>query len=197
MTETPVMQPESGPPMPGAFPPAAVDQPQSVGTDEPGELYEDYWGTDEIKRHYLPDGKQYFEFKIMDEGARSRFQKLTNEDMTVMRDNTAKVKMDPVAQRHTLIKESVIGWFLMQRLPDGSWSEAPPPTATNKRPIEQWLEKAPPKIVDELEFAIRKANAWMQADMSAEDIDKEIERLYDLRKQVVEREAGEGTSGSK
>jgi hypothetical protein len=184
MTEVPVAPP--------------VDQPGQVGTDlPPAELYEDYWGVDEVLRHYLPDGKQYFEFRVMDEGARSRFQKLTNEDMTVLRDNTAKVRMDPVAQRHTLIKESVIGWFLMQRMPDGTWTEAPPPTPQNKRPLDQWLEKAPPKIVDDLEFAIRKANPWMQADMNVEEIDKEIERLYDLRRQVVARESGEDTSASK
>lgn len=171
-----------------------TDQMQEAqpGIDN-GALYQDYWGTDETRRFTLPDGQQWFDFKIMDEGARSRFQKLTNEDMTVLRDNTAKVKMDPVAQRHTLIKESVCGWNLMQRAPDGSWSPAP----WSKQGLVQWLEHAPPKIVDELEFAIRKANAWMQADMSVEDIDKEIERLYDLRKDVAARDAGEGTSGNK
>lgn len=158
-----------------------------------GELYVDYWGTDETHKHYLPDGKQYFEFKIMDEGARTKFQKLTNSDLTVMRDGQAKVKMDPATERHTLIKESVIGWNLMQRYPDGSWQPAP----WSKQTLTQWLEKAPPKIVDELEFAIRKANPWMQADMSVDEIDKEIDRLVDLKKDVVAREAGESTSGSK
>ena len=168
-----------------------------VGDDDidTGAIYEDYWGVDETHRHFLPDGKQYFEYRIMDEGARSRFQKLTNNDLTVLRDNTAKVKVDPVAERHTLIKESVIGWNLMQKAPDGSWSAAP--WDDNKRNLTQWLEKAPPKIVDDLEFAIRKANPWMQADMSVEEIDKEIERLYELRKQVEARQAGEGISGNK
>lgn len=172
-----------------------LNPPGMVGDDGPdnGELYIDYWGTDETHRHTLPDGKQWFEFQIMDEGARSRFQKLTNTDLTVMRDNTAKVKMDPAAERHTLIKESVINWNLMQKGPDGNWSAAP----WSKRNLEQWLEKAPPKIVDELEFAIRKANPWMQADMSVEEIDKEIGRLYDLRKDVEARKSGEGSSESK
>jgi len=176
-----------------------MNEPGQVGTEEidQGELYQDYWGTDETHKHYLPDGKQYFEFQIMDEGARTRFQKLTNQDLTVMRDNTAKVKVDPAAERQTLIKESVIGWHLMQKGPDGSWSEAPPPTPQNKRPLEQWLEHAPPKIVDDLEFAIRKANPWMQADMTTEEIDKEIERLYDLRKDVEARKLGESISESK
>jgi hypothetical protein len=179
---------------PAPLAPDAVLPPGQEGVEPPAaEMYEDYWGVDEVHKHYLPDGKQFFEFRVMDEGARSRFQKLTNEDMTVMRDNTAKVKMDPVAQRHTLIKESVIDWNLMQRGPAGDWSQAP----FSKRNLEQWLEKAPPKIVDDLEFVIRKANPWMQADMNVEEIDKEIERLYDLRKQVVARESGEGTSATK
>jgi hypothetical protein len=166
------------------------------GTDaglDTGELYVDYWGTDEIHRHLLPDGKQWFEFKIMDEGARTRFQKLTNNDLTVMRDNTAKVKMDPAQERHTLIKESVVNWNLFAK--DASGHQGP--VLFNKHMLEKWLEKAPPKIVDELEFAIRKANPWMQADMSVEEIDKEIQRLYDLRKDVLARESGEDTSGSK
>ena len=167
-----------------------------VGSDErpdSGELYVDYWGTDETHRHVLPDGKQWFEFKIMDEGARTRFQKLTNSDLTVMRDNTAKVKMDPAAERHTLIKESVTDWNLMQKYPDGSFQAAP----FSKQGLSQWLEKAPPKIVDELEFAIRKANPWMQADMSVEEIDKEVDRLLDLRKDVEARKLGESSSESK
>ena len=169
------------------------DEPQHPGIEPAGEVYEDYWGTDETHRYTLPDGKQWFEFKIMDEGSRARFQKKTNQDMTVNRDNTAKVKIDPVGERHTLIKDSVINWNLMQKGPDGDWSAAP----FSPRGLEQWLEHAPPKIVDELELAIRKANPSMQADMTVEMIDKEIERLYDMRKEAEKRESGEGLSGSK
>lgn len=150
--------------------------------------YANYWGTDERKKHFLPDGTQYFEFQIMNEGAKSRFQKLTNTDLKVGRDNTATVKMDPVAERHTLIKTSVVDWLLYK---DGQ------PILFGKQMLEKWLEVAPPKIVEDLEQAIRLANPWMQAEMTLEGIDEEMDRLIELRKTIVEREAGEASSVTK
>lgn len=153
----------------------------------------DYWGTDETHRYTLPDGKQWFEFKIMNEGDRSKFQKLTNQDMQINQDRTAKVRVDQVAERHTLIKTSVNNWNLWTKNAKGEME----PVLFTPHNLDKWLEKAPPKIVDELEFEIRKANPWMQADMTTEEIDKEIERLYELRREVAEREAGEGSSATK
>lgn len=166
-----------------------------VVTQDTGEGYEDYWGVSETKRWTLPDGKQWIEFKIMDEGAKTQFQKMTNSDLIVQRSGDSRIKIDPARERHELIKSSVTNWNLMQRDPNsGEWSAAP---FGGARSIEQWLEKAPPKIVEDLELEIRKANPWMQADMSVDEIDKEIERLNDLRKLARERELGEGVSATK
>lgn len=155
---------------------------------EAAPKYGDYWGTDERHRFYLPDGIQYFEFKIMNEGDKAKFQKLTNQDMTIGRDQTAKIRMDPAAERHQLIITSVVDWKLYK---DGA------PCLFNRRELEKWLEVANPKIVEDLEFEIRRSNPWLQADMTLEEIDKEMERLEELRKQVREREAGETSSASK
>lgn len=151
-----------------------------------------YWGTDEKHKHFLPDGVQYFEFKIMNEGDKSKFQKLTNSDLVVDRNNTARVKMDPVAERHTLIKTSLTGWLLY--IEDKGRMV---PATFNDAMLDSWLQVAPPKIVEDLEHAIRMANPWMQADMSVEQIDEEINRLYEVRKQAVERAAGEAGSATK
>jgi hypothetical protein len=147
----------------------------------------EYWGTDERFRYEL-EGGQFFECKVMNEGDKTKFQKSTNQDLTIGRDQTAKIKMDPASERHQLIKASVVGWVLYK---DGLVVDF------NTRILEQWLQVAPPKIVEDLEFVIRKNNPWMQAEMTTEEIDKEIERLYELRKQVVEREAGEVSSATK
>jgi hypothetical protein len=148
----------------------------------------DYWGTDTYDKWYLPDGVQYFEFKLMNEGEKTKFEKLTNQDLIVNRDQSARMKVDPSEQRHTLIKTSVTNWNLYK---DGQVVDF------NKHVLEKWLEVADPKLVADLEFAIRLANPWMQQDMSIEEIDKEIERLYDMRKQVLEKEAGEASSATK
>jgi hypothetical protein len=156
--------------------------------------YVDYWGTDEQIKHFLPDGKQYFVINIMNEGAKSKFQKMTNQDLVVGRDNTATVKMDPARERHELIKASVVDWHIMQRdKNDGNFYPAP----FSRKSLEMWLEVAPPKIVEDLEYAIRMANPWMQADMTVEDIDKEIDRLNELRRDVRARELGESDSANK
>jgi hypothetical protein len=160
-----------------------------TGNEEPGtKTYADYWGTEDVRKHFLPDGEQYIEFKVMNEGAKTRFQKLTNQDLTIGRDNTAKVKMDPAAERHTLIKTSVTNWHMFK---------GGEPVGYSPQVLEKWLEVADPKIVEDLELAIRKANPWLQADMSVEEIDKEIDRLHELRRSVVDREAGEASSANK
>jgi len=171
----------------------APAEPQIVGPDT-GEGYEDYWGVSETRRYTLPDGKQWIEFKIMDEGDKTKFQKMTNSDLIVQRSGDSRIKIDPARERHELIKNSVTNWNLQQKDPvGGGWSPAP----FSIRSVEMWLEKAPPKIVEDLELEIRKANPWMQADMSVDEIDKEIERLQDLRKLARERELGEGVSATR
>ena len=160
----------------------------------PGNQVQNYWGTDERHKYELPDGVQWFEFKIMDEGAKTRFQKLTNQDLTINRDNTAKVRMDPAEERHTLIKESLTDWCLYMPTKDGQSMEQ---ANFSKAMVDNWLQSAPPKLVEDLEMEIRKQNPWMQADMTSEAIQKEIDRLYEEKKKAIEREAGEATSASK
>lgn len=156
--------------------------------------YDDYWGVDETHRFTLPDGKQWIEFRIMDEGAKTRFQKMTNQDLTIGRDNSAKVRMDPAKERHELIKQSVIGWNMVTRDRQTGRME---PVAFAPQLLNKWLEVAPPKVVEELEYEIRMKNPWMQSEMTLESVDKEIERLQEVRRQIIDREAGEGSSASK
>lgn len=165
----------------------------------PGAQVANYWGTDERHKFHLPDGVQWFEFKIMDEGAKSKFQKLTNQDLTINRDNTAKVRMDPAAERHTLITQSIVDWYLY--MPKKGQEGVPNPEMEqanfSSAMLNNWLEHAPPKLVEDLEMEIRKANPWMQADMTSEAIQKEIDRLYEEKAKALEREAGEATSANK
>lgn len=162
----------------------------SVDNLPPAPAMESFWGTTETTNWYLPDGVQYFVIQKMNEGDKTKFQKLTNSDLVVGQNRTATVKMDPAAERHTLIKTSVKDWNFAG--PDGSQI-----IFGNGSMLLKWLETADPKIVEELEHAIRLYNPWMQADMSLEEIDKEIDRLHDLRKQVIEQQAGEASSVNK
>lgn len=148
----------------------------------------DYWGSEQYEKFFLPDGRQYFEFKVMNEGEKTKFEKMTNQDLIVNRDQSARVKVDPSEQRHSLITTSVTGWYLFKG------GEI---VAYSSQLLRKWLEVADPKVVADLEFAIRMANPWMQSEMSVEEIDKEIDRLHEVRKQVIDNEAGESGSATK
>src|SRR5687768_634318 len=97
----------------------------AAGVQLEEEVYEDYYGFDTKEIFNLPDGKQYIEFQPMNEGAKSKFQKLTNKDVVVERSTgNARMKMDPASERHALITESVTNWKLMRRT-DKGWQPVP------------------------------------------------------------------------
>lgn len=164
----------------------------NVAVEEPS--YVDYFGFSSQDRFYLPDGKQYIEYGKLNEGAKRQFQKLTSRDLRVQRTTgDALMKMDPGAERHELIKSSVVGWHLMRRNPkNGSWEEAPFNGAT----LNAFLDKTDPSIIEDLEKDIRKANPWLMDEMTVEDIDREINNLQELRVTVAEREAGKSASAA-
>lgn len=171
--------------------------PEAAQADE---VYQDYWGVEETFKHMLPDGKQYFEIRPMNEGAKTAFQKSTNKGIRMnQRSQEATIDVDPADERHTLILQSVVSWHIMQRGADGTFSEYPCPgdDRMRKRALEQMLEKFNPKVIQELEFFIRTKNPWMQADMDLEEIDRELDRLTELRKQVKDQQSGEGSSANK
>lgn len=147
----------------------------------------DYFGFGAEDRFVFPDGVTYISFSIMNEGQRRDFQKSTNRDIKFNRaTNDATIKADPAEERWKLITTSCTGWNLIRAGRDGQME----PVLFNRVLLEQWLSVANPKLVDDLEFTIRQANPWMQADMTVEEIDKEIDRLNGLREQVQEREKG-------
>src|SRR6478752_9614476 len=160
---------------------------QTLPQDNPiaaEEVYEDYFGFKQSEVFTLPDGKQYINFDVMNEGDKARFQKDTNRDVTVMRTSgDAKMKLDPAAERHALLEGSVSGWHMMRRTETG-WE----PIAFSKTEFKNWLRVANPKVIEDLELAIRKANPWLQADMTVEEIDKEIDRLKEMRDAAEKRE---------
>lgn len=166
-------------------------QPDTTfATDNPAVVVvqDDYFGFGAEERFLFPDGVTYISFRIMNEGQRKKFQKSTNRDIKFNRStNDASIKADPAEERWQLITSSCVGWNLVRRDPR---TQALEPIMFNGKLLEQWMEMADPKLIDELELAIRRANPWLQAEMTVEEVDKEIERLTDLRKELVERDRG-------
>lgn len=150
---------------------------------------QDYFGFQHIEQYVLPDGISYFELQAMNEGQKSKFQKVTQRDMILEKGSgNARFRIDPAVERHELIIASVTGWNLRRGEQAMMFSE---------RNLKEFLQLANPKIVEGLELAIRKLNPWLLADATVEEIDKQIEELQELRVIAVEREAGEELSSSK
>lgn len=148
----------------------------------------DYFGFQSTEKFYLPDNVQYIEFEIMNEGKKAKFQKLTTKDLVVQRGGDARMKMDPAQERHELIRQSVTGWNLYRG------GNPVPFSPTN---LKDFLELANPKLIEDLEKAIRKANPWLMGEMKSEDIRREIENLEEMLKTAEEREAGEASSANR
>jgi len=151
----------------------------------------DYFGFASSERFTFPDGITYIQFEVMNEGKKAKFQKLTQRDLILERQSgNARMKVDPSLERHILINQSVSGWNLVR---GGNGDPIP----FGNKALSDFLELANPKLIEELEVAIRKANPWLMTDMSVEDIDRELENLGELRKAAEARESGEASSSSK
>lgn len=171
---------------------------QADGVQLEDVVYEDYFGFDERHIYTLPDGKQFIEFKAMTEGDKARFQRATNRDVVVERSSgNARMKVDPASERQELLKVTVTGWNLVTKGKDGDFKPVPFSIGSNGSNFEKWLQNANPKIVQNLELAVRKANSWLLADQTVEDIDREIESLQEARLEAVKRESGDSHSASK
>lgn len=158
---------------------------KAAGVPTEDAVVADYWGFDETNKWYFPDGKQYIEWKPMTEGQRARYQKATNHSVTISRaSGDARMGVDPAGDRAALIEVSVTDWFVYK-------GGVPVPFKDKQNGFAKWLQGANPKFVEDLERTIRRGNPWMQAEMKAEAIREEIERLEESYEEAVRRESAE------
>jgi len=155
----------------------------------------DYFGFASTERFLLPDGVSFIEYRIMNEGKKAQFQKMTSRDLVIEgKTGNARTRMDPAQERHELIRQSVIGWNLKRRRSaNGPLEDVP----FNNSTLGQFLQDANPKLVEDLELAIRKSNPWLLNELTVEQIDAQMDELRELREAAVERERGEASSASK
>jgi len=149
----------------------------------------DYFACDRRERTMLPDGRQWVEHKELTEGEKRKYQNSVNRDITIQRaTGDARMKMAPGDERHALLKQAIVAWQVFRG------GVEVPFTAKN---LEEFLEKAPPKVIDIIEKDVRKLNPWLLQEMSVEDIDREIAQLQELRETKAREEEGKAFSNSK
>jgi len=159
--------------------PTLTDQGQSI-SETP--VMEDYFGFSESHTWYFPDGIQYLEYQVMNEGSKKEYQSKSNRKITLRRTTgDAMMDVDAGEERHSLLESATVGWKLFR---DGK--ELP----FTKGNFRLWLSYANPRLVEEFEKEVRKANPWLMQEMSVADIDKELENLKEMREIAVERERG-------
>lgn len=171
-------------------------QPQNAEVDG-NDGYQDYFGFDEIKKHFLPDGKQWIAFKPMNEGARAKYEAKTSRDIKFnRRTDDAAIRVNTADDRHEVILASVCDWHMVRRTVNG-WEPVAFDAGGKVTPggtFAQWMAKADPKLINDLHQAIVRANPWMTSEMTVEMVDEELARLTQLRSELVEREAAEKNS---
>lgn len=160
---------------------------QGVATHE--SVAADYFGFDETQRVVLPDGISFIEHRVLNEGQRRKYLNAVNRDVRIQKaTGDALMRMSPGDERRELLRSALVGWNLKKNGMDVPF---------NDKFLSEFLDKANPKVVDLIEKEVRKANPWLLAELSIEDIDREIRDLTELRERKVQEEEGKDVSSDK
>lgn len=158
--------------------------PEVVSPSDPAQV--DYFGFDETLKVTLPDGVSWVEIKKLNEGDRRKYQNKVNRDVRLERKTgDAMLRMAAGDEKHALLESSIIGWNLVKQ---GK------PMPFKESTLREFLNSAPPVIIDHIEKAIRAANPWLMAEMSVADIDQQIDELREMRDLKLKEEEGKATS---
>lgn len=149
-------------------------------------VQDDYFGFEDTNKVFLPDGISFIEHRALNEGAKRKYLNAVNREVRLHRaTQDASIKTAPGDERKALLDSAIIGWNLKK---NGE------PVQFSTRALADFLENANPKIIDIIEKDIRLHNPWLLAEMTVEDIDREIGDLQDMRERVLAEAEGKATS---
>lgn len=160
---------------------------EGLPTREP--IAVDYFGFDETHRVMLPDGVSWIDHKVLTEGARRKYLNKVNRDVRIQKaSGDAIMRIATGDEKAALLSSAICGWNL---------SRGGQPVPFNDRNLSEFLDKASPKIIDLIHKDIAVHNNWLNADVTIEDIDKEIAELQELRQRKLDEEQGKVGSVNK
>lgn len=155
---------------------------KDVAANPTDQAQDDYFGFERTEVTYLPDGVSYVTHKALNEGQRRKYLNSTNRSVEVERaSGNASINTAPGDERYELLKSAVTGWNLKR-------GDVPVPF--NAKSLDEFLTKADPRVIDDIERDVRLMNPWLLQDMEPEDIDKEIESLEKMKAKILEERAG-------
>lgn len=165
--------------------PVGPNGPQELPDDAIDVQPVDYFAFNANERYTLPDGKQWIEFKAMNEGDKRAYQHKTTRDFVVdRRTGDTKVKVDPGEERKILIETCVTDWYILRG------GHPVPLTPIN---LSDFLTLTNPSLVEELEKKIRDFNPWLLDNVTVEALDEQIEDLTRQRDTLKDRQRGEAS----
>lgn len=161
----------------------AAMKAQGIATTEPIAM--DYFGFSEVHQVTLPDGVSYVQYKVLNEGDRRKYLNGTNRDVKFQKSSgDAIMRMAPGDEKFALLKVAVIGWNLQREGKAVAFSQAE---------LEKFLDKTNPRIIDLIHKEVVKKNPWLMAEMSSDDIRKEIATLEEQLRVKLDEEAGKAS----
>lgn len=159
----------------------------AAGQPTQDRVQRSYFGTEETFNFMLDDGISFITHKKLNEGARRRYQNDQNKEIAIKKATQDYVmKLAPGDSRHLLLTLAVCNWNLV----DDNGRPVPFSKGSPGSTWEQFLQRAEPSLIDDLEAEIREKNPWLSEEMTVEAIDEEIEKLHELRNEAVKREEG-------
>ena len=143
----------------------------------------DYFGSDDSYQVALPGSRvQFVVIKVFTEGDRRKYLDRTNRDLKMTKTGEATLKTTPGSDRYELLKIAILDWHVVRQgqvIPFGGQA------------LEKFLTETSPRVVDHIVKEINKHEPWLLAEMTVEDIEKEIE---DLQEMLEVRKKEEGLS---
>lgn len=154
---------------------------KGVPTEE--RRQQSYFGFERTEQHFLPDGVSFIEHRILNEGRRKMYLDAVQKDVRIGKaSGDAFLKLQSGTEKHILLEAAICGWSLI----DESGADVP----FNTRNLKRFLNDTDPKLIDGIEKAVRKANTWLMADLSVEDIQKQIDDLEEMKAAKIAEDEG-------
>lgn len=145
----------------------------------------DYFAAVQTEKITLPDGVQWVEIKALTEGDRMEYQNKTNQAVKLEKGTgNASIKMAPGEERRVLLEMAIVDWYVLKEGKPLTFSKG-----TRGSTLSQFLNAAPPAVIDPIEKSIRLTNSWLLADMTVEEIEVEIGNLEEMKAKLIEKEA--------
>ena len=160
-----------------------------VAMEQSGERMEtyvepDFFGEDDIYTVPLPGSQsQYVVIKALNEGERRKYLDRTNRDVKMDRTGNATLRTTPGSDRYELLKIAIVDYNL--KVGDGYKNLANGGNGL----LEKFLTQSRPTVIDEIVREVNKRNPWLLAEMSVEDIEREISNLQEMLEEKKKQEA--------